>query len=107
MKHLASKAPDVDIFGQGLVRRHEGCWQLTDKGRAFLQSIETATANEPAAARREAETCESAGQEPPRRNVIYLDDHRRQPSRDAGIERPFAKSGLDDISHFCPTGSDA
>src|ERR1700682_2239550 len=40
MKRLATRAPQLDIFGQSLVWRDKEGWQITDKGRAFLASIE-------------------------------------------------------------------
>ena len=51
MKRLATRAPQLDIFGQSLVWRDKEGWQITDKGRAFLASIEApfpAAATEPA-----------------------------------------------------------
>jgi hypothetical protein len=39
--------------------------------------------------------------------VIYLDDHRRQPSRVAETARPLVKKVPADISRFSPTGSGA
>jgi len=40
MKRLAARAPELDIFGQSLVRRFDDYWQITDKGRAFLAIID-------------------------------------------------------------------
>ncbi|KRP89766.1 hypothetical protein AOQ72_00035 [Bradyrhizobium yuanmingense] len=40
MKRLAEWAPDLNIFGQGLVAREPGQWIITDKGRAFLALLE-------------------------------------------------------------------
>jgi hypothetical protein len=37
---LASRAPDLDIFGQGLVFRGNGYWQLTLEGRDVLGALE-------------------------------------------------------------------
>ncbi|MDA9399943.1 hypothetical protein ACM42_08370 [Bradyrhizobium sp. CCBAU 25338] len=39
-KRLAARAPDLNIFGQGLVTREPGQWIITDKGRAFLALLE-------------------------------------------------------------------
>ncbi|WP_271565575.1 hypothetical protein [Bradyrhizobium sp. CCBAU 11386] len=40
MKRLAERAPDLNIFGQKLVARESGQWIITEKGRAFLGSLE-------------------------------------------------------------------
>lgn len=40
MKRLAARAPQLDIFGQRLVRRDEAAWSITDQGRAFLSELE-------------------------------------------------------------------
>jgi hypothetical protein len=52
MKRLAALAPDLDIFGSSFVLRDREGWQITDAGRQFLISLETAkiplvTANKP------------------------------------------------------------
>jgi hypothetical protein len=40
MKRLSAIAPDIEIFGQRLVMRDDGGWQITDAGREFLRLIE-------------------------------------------------------------------
>nr|WP_249797894.1 hypothetical protein [Bradyrhizobium sp. 199] len=40
-KRLAARVPDLDIFSQGLVERISGGWQVTAKGRAVLEFMET------------------------------------------------------------------
>ncbi|WP_166517738.1 hypothetical protein [Bradyrhizobium canariense] len=40
-KRLAARVPDLDIFSQGLVERISGGWQITAKGRAVLEFMET------------------------------------------------------------------
>jgi hypothetical protein len=40
MRRLAARAPDLEIFGQGLVLRDAMAWQLTEAGRALLIAIE-------------------------------------------------------------------
>ena len=40
MRRLAARAPDLEIFGQGLVLRDAMAWQLTEAGRALLLTIE-------------------------------------------------------------------
>ncbi|WP_271621472.1 hypothetical protein [Bradyrhizobium sp. CCBAU 51745] len=40
MKQLAERAPDLNIFGQGLVAREPGQWIITEKGQAFLALLE-------------------------------------------------------------------
>lgn len=42
MKRLAARAPQLDIFGQYLVKRDEGGWYITDAGRAFLAQLAAA-----------------------------------------------------------------
>jgi len=39
-KRLAAKAPDLDIWSQGLVERLSGGWKITAKGRAVLDLME-------------------------------------------------------------------
>jgi hypothetical protein len=40
LKRLAGRCPNLDIFGQALVIRDDGGWQLTDAGREALRKIE-------------------------------------------------------------------
>ena len=54
-RHLAARAPGLDIFTQAFVRRDDAGWQITDTGRAFLAFVEAPiqtapieTATEPA-----------------------------------------------------------
>ena len=51
LKRLAARAPDLDIFGQGLILRDSSGWQITPEGRAFLDWLESgaASANVPVA----------------------------------------------------------
>jgi hypothetical protein len=39
-KRLAARAPDLDIFGQGLVERLDGGWRITEQGLAVLDAME-------------------------------------------------------------------
>jgi hypothetical protein len=39
-KRLAARAPDLDIFSQGLVERLNGGWRITERGRAVLDVME-------------------------------------------------------------------
>jgi hypothetical protein len=39
-KRLAARAPDLDIFSQSLVLRHDDGWEITDAGLAFLAVVE-------------------------------------------------------------------
>ena len=48
MKRLAARAPDLDIFSSGYVLRERSGWQITNRGREFLVSIETSLSAEPA-----------------------------------------------------------
>ena len=51
LRRLAARAPDLDIFGQGLILRDSSGWQITPEGRAFLDWLErgAASANVPVA----------------------------------------------------------
>ncbi|WP_375310386.1 hypothetical protein WHZ77_24935 [Bradyrhizobium sp. A5] len=40
MNRLAERAPDLDIFGQKLVVREPGVWNITEEGRSFLAILE-------------------------------------------------------------------
>ena len=40
LKLLAARAPELDIFSSGYVLREPSGWQITAKGRDFLNSIE-------------------------------------------------------------------
>ena len=40
-KRLAAQVPALDIFSQGLVERISGGWQITARGRAVLEFMET------------------------------------------------------------------
>lgn len=44
MKRLAARAPELDIFSSGYVRREPSEWQITEKGREFLILIEAPSA---------------------------------------------------------------
>jgi hypothetical protein len=39
-KRLASRVPELDIFSQRLVKRENGGWKITGKGRAVLEFME-------------------------------------------------------------------
>jgi hypothetical protein len=39
-RRLAARAPDLDIWSQGLVERLSGGWKITAKGRAVLEGME-------------------------------------------------------------------
>ncbi|WP_177248768.1 hypothetical protein [Bradyrhizobium sp. Ghvi] len=40
MKRIASRAPQLNIFGQRLIEREAGCWIITDLGRKALETLE-------------------------------------------------------------------
>ncbi|MBB4380326.1 hypothetical protein [Bradyrhizobium sp. SBR1B] len=40
MKRIASRAPQLDIFGQRLIEREAGCWIITEEGRKYLETLE-------------------------------------------------------------------
>ena len=41
LKRLATRAPDLDIFGQKFVVRDKSGWEITAEGKAFLDLLET------------------------------------------------------------------
>ena len=41
-KRQAALSPGLDIFSQSFVLRDDAGWQITDAGRVFLDSVETA-----------------------------------------------------------------
>jgi hypothetical protein len=41
LRRLSARAPDLDIFGQGLILRDSAGWQITPQGRAFLDWLES------------------------------------------------------------------
>jgi hypothetical protein len=43
IKRLASRAPAIDIFGNGHVLRDDEGWQITPSGREFLRALEAVT----------------------------------------------------------------
>ncbi|WP_407121601.1 hypothetical protein [Bradyrhizobium sp. STM 3561] len=40
MKRIASRAPQLDIFGQRLIEREAGCWIISEEGRKYLETLE-------------------------------------------------------------------
>ena len=40
MKRLTARAPDIDIFRDLMVERSDRAWQITERGRQFLASLE-------------------------------------------------------------------
>ncbi|MBB1094008.1 hypothetical protein HUU61_22295 [Rhodopseudomonas palustris] len=80
IRRLAARAPALNIFGQGLVLRHEDGWQITTAGRDLLTAIEAPGFAPPPAI--EAPAVRPAADQPvSTANVIRLEDHRRR--RDA------------------------
>ena len=64
-KRLASGAPDLNIFSQGLVLRDAGSWRITERGREVLEQMErhsTAQTSPPAAEIDRPATGTAAGQ---------------------------------------------
>ena len=43
IKRLASRAPGIDVFGSGYVRRGDDGWEITAEGREFLARLEAVT----------------------------------------------------------------
>jgi hypothetical protein len=43
VRRLAARAPNLDIFTQGLVRRDSAGWEIAPEGRDFLRSLERPT----------------------------------------------------------------
>ena len=48
MKRLLARAPDLDIFSQGLVVRDAEGWQITETGRSVLAQVENPAGVPPA-----------------------------------------------------------
>ncbi|MGY3146339.1 hypothetical protein ACVWYQ_003338 [Bradyrhizobium sp. USDA 3397] len=46
MKRIASREPNLDIFGQRLIAREEGYWIITAQGRKILERLEVLDATE-------------------------------------------------------------
>ncbi|MCK1734342.1 hypothetical protein IVA79_10330 [Bradyrhizobium sp. 138] len=46
MKRIASREPNLDIFGQRLIEREEGYWIITAQGRKILERLEVLDAAE-------------------------------------------------------------
>ncbi|MGY3361694.1 hypothetical protein ACVWZK_008357 [Bradyrhizobium sp. GM0.4] len=40
MKRIASREPNLDIFGQKLIDREVGYWTITEEGRKVLEVLE-------------------------------------------------------------------
>lgn len=40
MKRIASREPNLDIFGQKLIDRDVGYWTITEEGRKVLEALE-------------------------------------------------------------------
>jgi hypothetical protein len=76
IKRLAARAPALDIFGRGLVLRHQDGWQLTAAGRELLAAIE-APAYAPPIEMETAAPPSVIDQPAPAANVVYLDGRRR------------------------------
>ncbi|KRR15283.1 hypothetical protein [Bradyrhizobium retamae] len=64
-KSLAARVPNLDIFSQELVERMNGGWRITEKGRAFLNFMET----RPMAAPVETEVAAPEQPKPMKRNL--------------------------------------
>jgi hypothetical protein len=46
---LAARMPELEIFGQGLVERRDGGWQITEEGRSVLARMEAQSEGGPRA----------------------------------------------------------
>nr|WP_249804499.1 MULTISPECIES: hypothetical protein [unclassified Bradyrhizobium] len=86
-KRLAARVPDLDIFSHGLVERISGGWQITPKGRAVLEFMETLPATpEPIQApliEQAAAPILAASQVPPLRQPVDRAKRRRERRREA------------------------
>jgi hypothetical protein len=85
-KRLAAGAPQLDIFGSAYVLRDDRGWQITDRGRQFLDSLEAQCA----ACGRE-ERCEADGAAaltmptPVQQGLRLVVDNTRTPLSDGEI----------------------
>ena len=83
MKHLAARAPGLDIFSSRYVIREPSGWQITEAGFAFLTSIET-PAPEPALDEQEVFRPSATASAPDLRlNVIEIADYAVKRRRSA------------------------
>jgi hypothetical protein len=79
---LARRAPDLDIFGQHLVVRGNGYWQLTLQGRELLQKLEALPEEAPCGPRSANQFALRVRSVPPRAQVKMLSRRiRRKPRR--------------------------
>jgi hypothetical protein len=86
LKRLAARAPDLDIFVQGLILRDSSGWQITPEGRAFLDWLESgaASANVPV-----TEPSPPPPEQPP---LLLVGVPRRQRLMRGGRFRPRRRS---------------
>jgi hypothetical protein len=74
MRKLAERAPALDIFAEGFVRRDPSEWRLTETGRDFLMSIEAAIKIEGSPVKALLKAFAPS-------NVVALDERRQKPHR--------------------------
>jgi hypothetical protein len=89
MRRLTARAPKLEIFADGFVRRDDRVWWITDRGRQFLASLEapiTANTEEQVQTSEPSERVRIAPSQvqPPLRLVV---DNTRAPQPDLGPDK--------------------
>jgi hypothetical protein len=75
LKRLAGRVLSIDIFGSGYVLRDAEGWQITAKGRDFLQALEAVTQdNQTAEIEQAASPVSEAAERPP--STLIVVGHR-------------------------------
>jgi hypothetical protein len=89
MRNLAERAPALDIFTEGYVRRDASGWRLTETGRDFLISIE-------AAMKIEVSPVKALLRNFAPSNVVALDERRQKPRPAVSYPSvfPFGSDGM-------------
>jgi hypothetical protein len=81
-KRLAARVPKLDIFGDSFVLRDDRGWQITERGRQFLASLEAPLSmSETAHAPEIASTKEAIRKLPLLRLVVNNEEPRLEPGR--------------------------
>ncbi|MGY3238422.1 hypothetical protein ACVWZ4_000945 [Bradyrhizobium sp. USDA 4472] len=83
MKRIASRAPQLDIFGQSLIERDAGCWIISEQGRKYLETLEQLDRTVmQAEVERENVQVSTAEQPPPLTLQLGMNVGRKRPASD-------------------------
>ncbi|AMA59926.1 hypothetical protein [Bradyrhizobium sp. CCGE-LA001] len=81
MKRIASREPNLDVFGQKLIERQQGYWMITPQGRKILEMLEVLD---------ESEKPHLCGKTSPRQDQLALPVAPHPPSpREASRRKRF------------------